>query len=80
PFAERHTRIEYRPGSAAEAARINRLLPRTVPVVASRNLRSGIRVRLVLGHDLQRNVVAWEQRGLSQTVAAGLAGMTLPDL
>lgn len=58
PFTERHTRIEYRPGSAAEAARINRLLPRTVPVMASRQLRSDIRVRLVLGHDLQRNILA----------------------
>ena len=59
PFAERHTRIEYRPGSVAEAARINSLLPRTVPVVASRKLRSDIRVRLVLGHDIERGVVAW---------------------
>lgn len=58
PFAERHTRIEYRPGSAAEAARINRLLPRTVPVMASKQLRSDIRVRLVLGHDLQHNILA----------------------
>ncbi len=58
PFTEPHTRIEYRPGSAAEAARINGLLPRAVPVTASRHLRPDIRVRLVLGRDLQRNILA----------------------
>lgn len=79
PFAERRTRIEYRPGSEAEAARINKLLPQTVPAVASRSLRPDIRVRLVLGHDLQRNLVAWDSK-LEAEMIAGLGGMELPSL
>lgn len=60
PFVEHRTHIEYRPGSEAEAARINRLLPRVAPLFASRSLRPGIRVRLVLGHDLRRAMGAWD--------------------
>ncbi len=80
PFVERRTRIEYRPGSEAEAARINLLLPKGAPQVASNNLRPGIRVRLVLGHDLTRNVVTWDNRSEPRLVTAGLAGMDMPGL
>lgn len=59
PFAERRTRIEYRPGSAAEAAVINGLLPRLAPQVATNNLKPGVRVRVVLGHDLGRDLANW---------------------
>lgn len=80
PFAERHTRIEYRPGSAAQAARINGLLPKAAPQVASNNLRSGIQVRLVLGHDLARDVAAWDEAPGRGLVTAGLDGIDLPRL
>lgn len=78
PFAERQTRIEYRPDSAAEAARINGLLPRTAPQVATNSLRPGIRVRLVLGHDLGRDIAAWDRPPEAGLVMAGLDGIDLP--
>lgn len=80
PFVERHTRIEYRPGSAAQAARINGLLPKAAPQVASNNLRPGIQVRLVLGHDLARDVAAWDKAPAKGLVTAGLDGIDLPHL
>lgn len=80
PFAERRTRIEYRPGSAAEAARINKLLPKAAPQVATNRLRSDIRVRLVLGHDLQRDVAAWGTQSETGLATAGLTGMALPNI
>jgi len=80
PFVEHHTRIEYRPGNASEAARINALLPSAAPQVASNSLRPGIRVRLVLGHDLGRDVAAWDNPPVSRSVTAGLSGMGLPRL
>jgi Flp pilus assembly protein TadD len=80
PFAERRTRIEYRPGSAEEAARINKLLPKAAPQVASNSLRPGIRVRLVLGHDLGRDIAAWDNQPEAGLVTAGLTGMDLPQL
>jgi len=80
PFVEHHTRIEYRPGNASEAARINALLPSAAPQVASNSLRPGIRVRLVLGHDLGRDVAAWDNPPVSSSVTAGLSGMGLPHL
>jgi hypothetical protein len=80
PFAEHRTRIEYRPGNASEAARINRLLPTAAPQVASNSLRPGIRVRLVLGHDLGRDVAAWDNQPATGSVTAGLTGVDLPRL
>lgn len=80
PFSERRTRIEYRPGSAAQAARINGLLPKAAPQVASNNLRPGIQVRLVLGHDLARDVAAWDKAPAKGLVTAGLDGIELPQL
>ena len=52
PFDVVATRIEYRAGSAAEAAALDGLLPARVPRVESFTLRPHVRVRLVLGHDL----------------------------
>jgi Flp pilus assembly protein TadD len=78
PFVERHTRIEYRPGNAAEAARINSLLRTAAPQVVSNKLRQGIRVRLVLGHDLGHDITAWDNQPESRLVTAGLTGMDLP--
>lgn len=56
PFGERVTRIEYRPGSAAEAAAIGTLLPHAVEQRVSKNLRADIRVRVVLGRDIAGSV------------------------
>lgn len=70
PFVERVTRIEYRPGSAGEAAKINRLLPVVASQVASNDLRRGVDVRLVLGHDLGLDVALWTAQPAPQRVAA----------
>ncbi len=54
PFNVRLTQIQYRPGHAAEAGRLQALLPQAAQMVESRKLHDHIQVRLVLG----RNVVA----------------------
>ena len=80
PFDERRTRIEYRPGSGPEAARVNKFLPRAAPLVASSSLRPDIRVRLVLGHDLGDAMTAWDSQPETGSLVAGLSGMELPNL
>lgn len=70
PFVEHRTHIEYRPGNEAEAARINRLLPRLAPLYASRSLRPGIGVRLVLGHDLHQAISARDSRAEAGIIKA----------
>jgi len=74
PFGESRTRIEYRPGNSAEAARINAFLPKAAPQVVSTRLRPGVRVRLVLGNDLGHDVAAWGDPSESSLVAASLTG------
>ncbi len=81
PFVETHTRIEYRPGSEGEAVQLNALLPKAVPHVASNSLRSDIRVRLVLGHDLRRDITVWENYLNGDTkVAIAPEGLKLPQI
>lgn len=80
PFGERRTRIEYRPGNLAEAVRINKLLPSAAPQLASSNLRPGIQVRLVLGHDLRHAIAALGEQPAAELVATGLTGMELSRL
>lgn len=80
PFVERRTRIEFRPGNEAEAAKINSLLPKGALLVASSKLRPGIKVRLVLGHDLGHSITAWDNQSEAQHVTAGLTRVDRPQL
>lgn len=57
PFNKTVTRIEYRKGYASHAIKLGDLLPGKVAYVESAKVSSG--VRLVLGHDIKRNMAAW---------------------
>jgi hypothetical protein len=72
PFNVRLTRIEYRPGSAAEAKAIGRLFPHAAEQRVSSNLRADIRVRVVLGRDIAANLALLRRElklAVSQTTA-----------
>lgn len=71
PFSVRRTHIEYGPGSASEAAALNRLLPVSVPQVASSGFRSDVRVRLVLGADFGDQVARLD--GIRPLASAALS-------
>lgn len=57
PFNKAVTRIEYRKGYASQAIKLGDQLPGKVAFVESVGLHSD--VRLVLGHDIKRNMAAW---------------------
>ena len=57
PFDKAVTRIEYRTGHAADAMRVGDQLPGEVAYVESPELHTAVRV--VLGHDIKRNLAAW---------------------
>lgn len=57
PFNKAVTRIEYRKGYASHAIKLGDLLPGKVAYVESAKVNGG--VRLVLGHDIKRDLAAW---------------------
>jgi tetratricopeptide (TPR) repeat protein len=57
PFNKAVSRIEYRTGHAADALRVGDQLPEKVAYVELPGLHA--QVRLVLGHDVKRNLAAW---------------------
>ncbi|MBA4143285.1 MAG: tetratricopeptide repeat protein [Nitrosospira sp.] len=56
PFQQARTEIHYRTGNHVLADRINQMMPKQVPLVESYNLRTDIRVRVLLGKDVDGEV------------------------
>jgi hypothetical protein len=56
PYVQHRTEIQYREGHQAAAIALGRRLPDGSPLVRSDRLRADVDVRLVLGHDLARDL------------------------
>lgn len=58
-FNERRTRIEYRPGHAEQARRLNGLLPGQAVLSETAALGGRAKIRLVLGNDIRQLPATW---------------------
>jgi tetratricopeptide (TPR) repeat protein len=68
-FNEVRTRIEYRPGHAEQARRLNELLPGQAVLSETAALGGRAKIRLVLGNDIRQLPATWSYDGGS--LAAG---------
>jgi Tfp pilus assembly protein PilF len=71
PFQQIQTEIQYRPGSYSLADQVSHMMPNQPQIVESHTLRRDIRVRVMLGKDMTRQIAYFAQRSKIQ-IAQGV--------
>lgn len=61
-FNQNQTEIYYRSGNFQQAYQINRILPKQVKMVESKDLRSDIQIKVLLGQDYSQEIAHFEKK------------------
>lgn len=77
PFTQASTEIQYRAGYGSAAASLGARIPNQPALNETDRLRPGTDVRLVLGHDLPRNVALVDPAKEATRTATGASGDAL---